>query len=135
MQRKKNCIALSNLDWYADSVSLTLNGNKSHQTRLGGCLTVLLFLTTLGYWVWGTVKVNRYADPVVFTDNLNPSSLTDGGSPLPNNLIIGGSITVNGNYSADIYSQYLSIVFVGPETPGGMFRDGYGVYNSTLNAS
>ena len=62
---KKNCMALTNLDWYADTVSLTLNGKKSHQTRLGGCLTLMLGFTVLGYWIWGTVKIYRYDDPVV----------------------------------------------------------------------
>ena len=63
---KKNCMALGNLDYYSDSVSLTMNGKKYHQTRLGGCLTIMLGLTVLLYFMWGTLKVFNRAEPVIF---------------------------------------------------------------------
>jgi hypothetical protein len=54
---------LSQIDGFAQLVSLTLNGRKFHGTRTGGCLTVLLFLTVLSYWVWGTLLCFTYYKP------------------------------------------------------------------------
>ena len=61
---------LSQIDQFADTVSLTLNGKKSHGTRLGGCLTILLYLTVFAYWVWGTSNCFNYYQPQVFTYNI-----------------------------------------------------------------
>ena len=63
MTNKKNFLALSKIDRYADVVSLTLNGKKFHGTRLGGCLTIMLFLTVFAYWVNGTLNCFNYYNP------------------------------------------------------------------------
>ena len=64
MTNKKNFSALSKIDRYADVVSLTLNGKKFHGTRLGGCLTIMLFLTVFAYWVNGTLDCfNKTTQP------------------------------------------------------------------------
>ena len=65
---------LNKIDGFAQLVSLTLNGRKFHGTRTGGCLTVLLFMTILSYWVWGTLLCFTYYKPEVFTANV-PLSL------------------------------------------------------------
>ena len=91
-------MALSYIDWYADSVSLTLNGRKSHQTRTGGCLTVMLGLTVLGYWIWGTLNCFTYYDPIVFSDNLPPSTTQNN-----LNITMGGEIAIKGVSKAYYY--------------------------------
>ncbi len=59
----KPFMVLSRIDGFAETVTLTLNGRKFHGTRIGGCLTVVVFLTVLAYWVWGTLKCFSYYDP------------------------------------------------------------------------
>jgi len=56
MTNNKKFSALSLIDSYAQPVSLTLNGKKFHRTRLGGCLTIMLYLTMFAYWVNGTLN-------------------------------------------------------------------------------
>jgi hypothetical protein len=63
MTNKTFFSALSQIDSFADVVSLTLNGNKSHGTRLGGCLTIMLYLTVFAYWVYGTLLCFDYYNP------------------------------------------------------------------------
>jgi hypothetical protein len=46
---KKRLTGLSQIDWFSDVISLTLNGGKFHGTRIGGCLTVMLLPTVLAY--------------------------------------------------------------------------------------
>ena len=65
------------MDQFADTVSLTLNGKKRHGTRIGGWLTILVYLTVFAYWVWGTVNCFSYYQPQVFTTNV----------PVPYNLL------------------------------------------------
>jgi hypothetical protein len=71
----KNFTGLKKIDFFADSVSLTMNGGKTHATRTGGCLTILLFLTMLAYWVWGTLKCFAYYQPQLFS-TVGPPILT-----------------------------------------------------------
>jgi hypothetical protein len=61
MTNQKNFAALSKIDQYADQVSLTLNGKKFHGTRIGGCLTIMLYLSVFAYWVLGTVNCFNYS--------------------------------------------------------------------------
>ncbi len=112
-------MALNDIDWFADSVSLTLNGRKSHQTRTGGCLTLMLIITVLGYWIWSTINCFTYYDPIVFTDNMPPSK-----TPQTNlNITMGAAISVQGNVIPDLF-QYVSIVYLNTATDT--------FYNSTI---
>ena len=106
MTNKNFFAALSKIDQYADVVSLTLNGKKFHGTRLGGCLTIMLYLTVFAYWVSGTLNCFNYSQPQVFTANV----------PTPT----GGSTNLNITMGVLLKSQeatenetlrYLSIVF------------------------
>ena len=75
----KRLMGLKKLDNFAEPITLTFNGSKWHSTRAGGCLTVLLFLTVMAYWVWGTLNCFEYYKPQVFTANVplteNPHDL------------------------------------------------------------
>ncbi len=93
-------MGLSQIDRFADVVSLTLNGSKRHGTRIGGCLTVLLFITVIAYWVWGTSQCFTYYKPQVFTTNVPP--LTE--NPTNLNFTWGGLIQ-DGN------TRFVSITF------------------------
>jgi hypothetical protein len=103
MTNKKNFAALSRIDQFADVVSLTLNGRKKHGTRLGGCLTIMLYLTLLAYWVWGTLNCFTYYQPQVFTTNI----------PLTTDASTNLNVTMGGNIFSDDpeLHRYLSIVF------------------------
>lgn len=63
-------MGLTKIDSFADVVSLTLNGRKRHGTRLGGCLTVLVYLTMIAYWAWGTLQCFNYYQPQISTTNV-----------------------------------------------------------------
>ena len=65
------------MDQFADTVSLTLNGKKSHGTRIGGCLTILVYFTVFVYWVWGTVHCFLYYQPQVITTNWSAPDLQE----------------------------------------------------------
>jgi hypothetical protein len=103
MTNKKNFAALSRIDQFADVVSLTLNGRKKHSTRVGGCLTIMLYLTLLAYWVWGTLNCFDYYQPQVFTTNV----------PLTTDSATNLTVTMGGRIEAgelDV-DRYLSIIF------------------------
>ena len=85
MANKNNYTALRRMDQFADVVSLTLNGRKSHATRIGGSLTILLSLTLLAYWVWGTLNCFNYYQPQVFSANIPVGNQTN------LNVTFGGS--------------------------------------------
>jgi hypothetical protein len=112
---------LRQIDRFADVVSLTLNGRKSHGTRIGGCLTVVLFLTVLAYWGWGTHKCFTYYQPQVFTTNVPLPTETPPGL----NVTMGGSQNVYGQNETD-QPKYISIVFGSVNSTGD-----YTFYNST----
>ena len=107
MTNKKNFSALSKIDLYADVVSLTLNGKKFHGTRLGGCLTIMLYLTVFAYFAWGTLKCLSYHDPQVFTANVpnQPTNTTE------NYQMVAGVGLESKEADAKEIFQYLSIVF------------------------
>ncbi len=84
---------LSQIDSFAEIVSLTLNGRKFHGTRTGGCLTVMLFMTVLAYWVWGTLLCFTYYKPEVFTSNVPLSS--DATSNV--SVLMGGIVSIGTN--------------------------------------
>ena len=98
-------MALRRMDQFADLVSLTLNGRKRHGTRIGGSLTILLYLTLLAYWVWGTLNCFNYSQPQVFTANVPLST----GNQTNLNFTFGGGF---GDLVNPEYFRYLSIVFV-----------------------
>jgi hypothetical protein len=81
---------LSQIDGFAQIVALTLNGRKFHGTRTGGCLTVMLFVTVLAYWVWGTLHCFTYYKPEVFTANVPLSDAQSQGSVLMGGKFIFG---------------------------------------------
>jgi hypothetical protein len=100
---------LSKIDGFAEIVSLTLNGRKFHGTRTGGSLTVMLFMTVLAYWVWGTLHCFTYYKPEVFTANvpLSPDATSNV------SVFMGGNVNI-GNTSSKEAMRYLAIVFTGP---------------------
>jgi hypothetical protein len=81
---------LSRIDGFAQLVSLTLNGRKFHGTRTGGCLTVLLFMMVLSYWVWGTLQCFAYIKPEVFTSIVPFSSDAQSNA----SVLMGGVVTI-----------------------------------------
>ena len=99
---------LSQIDGFAEIVSLTLNGRKFHGTRTGGCLTVMLFMTVLAYWVWGTLHCFTYYKPEVFTANVQISDEAKSNV----SVLWGGRINI-GNTSEKEAIRWLSIVFSG----------------------
>ncbi len=81
---------LSQIDGFAQIVALTLNGRKFHGTRTGGFLTVMLFMTVLAYWVWGTLQCFAYIKPEVFTNNVPLSSDTESNA----SVLMGGIVYI-----------------------------------------
>jgi len=100
---------LSQIDGFAQLVSLTLNGRKFHGTRTGGCPTVMLFMTVLAYWVWGTLHCFTYYKPEVFTANVPISE--DATSNV--NVLMGGRVEIGATSEEDAM-RYMTIVFGGP---------------------
>ncbi len=99
---------LSQIDGFAEIVSLTLNGRKFHGTRTGGSLTVMLFITVLAYWVWGTLHCFTYYKPEVFTANVPISEEAKSNV----SVLMGGNVSI-GNTSPKEAMRWLAIIFVG----------------------